>query len=120
MNWKAGGTLERGKVLYHVEPQGERQPEPKEVLGHCRTRYDFLYDSYWIEGAGWGDSDSGDRLRDELYDCAGSHYGFGYQLKDDGSEWQLSGRSPVWRKKCIEGAIKDAGGPSDISCSGNG
>ena len=123
MNWKAGGSLQVDKVEYLIVPVASRPTAPKNTWAHCDTRYDFLYDSYWIQGGGWGTLDGGKGLMDNLNGCAGSAYDFKYEPDGEGKtpqEWSLSGRSPIWKKGCITDAIKAAGGPSDIGCSGNG
>ncbi|KAH8586001.1 hypothetical protein B0O99DRAFT_695901 [Bisporella sp. PMI_857] len=120
MNWKGGGSIQVDLVKYNLNPTTVRQPFRKQAWAHCKTKYDFLYDSYWIQGSGWASSDFGHRLKSKLNGCAGSNYHFSYRLNKDGSEWGLSGRAPIWKKKCIKKAIRSAGGPSDIECSGNG
>ncbi|KAH8585999.1 hypothetical protein B0O99DRAFT_586533 [Bisporella sp. PMI_857] len=123
MNWKAGGSFRVGKVEYVIQPMATRPTAPKKTWAHCKTRYDFLYDSYWIQGGGWGTHDSGKGIKAKLNGCAGSAYHFKYETDGDGKtpkEWSISGRAPIWKKKCITKAIKSAGGPSDIKCSGSG
>ncbi|KAK5001204.1 hypothetical protein LTR66_000082 [Elasticomyces elasticus] len=119
MNWKHGGTVQVDKVEYKIEPEKSRPTAPQTPGGSCDAQWKVALDSFTVMGQGWATADYGKGLKDNLNGCGGSAYDFKYETGTDGHEWTLTGKTPVFKKNCIQDAIKSAGGPA-LSCSGSG
>ncbi len=108
-NLKYGGKVQKGEVEYKIEVFGT---PPKEIKAGCDYTYQGVFDEFWIWGAGFGSSDGGKKLREELSGCGAiTSYEFKNGGGADGREWTANLQLPLGTKGCVGRAIESAGGP---------
>jgi hypothetical protein len=120
INYKAGGELRFGDA-YFIEPQMlVRQPARLGLNGGCSSTYKVVYTKFWVWGHGWASDDRGEVLKSRLQHHTVTAWNFDYGLGDDGREWTATFHMPIGKKGSVEAALKAAGAPLDIRCSGSG
>jgi hypothetical protein len=125
LDFKAGGEVDvafpsSGTVAYKISASYNRPPVPKALVRNFQMGYKFPgpFDYWKVSGAGWGGSDFGSAIKDQLKGCTDTDWKFGYNLNDQ-YEWAATGHVPFGYKDCVERAISSAGGPT-TKCSGSG
>ena len=126
-NVKAGGTYEFDGYKYWLEPQVERAPPGHAYGGGCRCTWNFPKMKEWkVWGHGWGGVWEVDRIREEIKGCNLNEGAVEYRNKipspGENIEWQFKFQtSSKTNKKCIQDALRKAGGPVGINkCTGYG
>lgn len=124
--YKHGAAMTWGdeEFVYYINPKHER-PAMDEPAGSCDVYYKFLYDEFWIYGAGWAGDDHGQsELLPNLRRCGVvSSWTFEYydEYSDAGMEWKAKGKLPVGAHQwdCVRQAVVDSGGPPNLGCGGS-
>ena len=117
LNWKHGGSIaDNNKVTYTITPIENRAPPPNKVIGHCESKYKFLWTTFDVYGGGWADSDycgSPGGLLAQLRGC-GAVTSWNFEYYDtpakDGTEWHAWGRLPIGTGGCVGCAVMSSGG----------
>ena len=85
------------------------------------SKFIAAWDKFGVCGEGFTqhNDEVGNTLKGALEAC-GTLSEWRWDTPFNGCDFIASGRLPLGSKSCIEGAIKRAGGPDDLSCTSNG
>ncbi|KPM39889.1 hypothetical protein AK830_g6661 [Neonectria ditissima] len=96
-NYKGGGSTTVRGATYRVSPGSIRAGAEKGKQAGCDSTYKGLFNDYWVWGHGWGSSDYGESLKNEIEGCSPlpGTWRFDYGIGDDGREWSARFRTMI-------------------------
>lgn len=119
-NLKAGGYSTVSAFTYRIEPKKKRHDHMETFVGGCHCKYVVFENQCEVWGHGWASNDHGQGIKDNLRNCALLRWDFKYGLGSDSREWTAKIATGVFQKRCTKNALRTAGGPKDLECTGKG
>lgn len=128
MNWKFGGQWQRDENYWEVTALADNRPWPviQEPDGSCKGWWHGYWSSYEIYGAGFSDSDYGQKtLWPSANECGGAASDWKFEYLDeptkDGYEWKANFNKLVFvRARCFgNNKVVKASGGYTHGCGGN-
>lgn len=119
MNWRPGGKLEVGEVIYQITPLAQRPTAPKEPRGGCTVKHYDHYHHIRVWGSGWANSDWGEMLKNELMssDLLPDTFDFSYGQGANDREWNVTMYTKAWNDGYFASAVRNAGADFEFQCT---